>query len=82
MDNIYFQKMLVKLSVSILTNPDMRKGMDKMLTHFENCLLETLNPPCISFLILKLKYYVTLTYIIQYDHLNAHLNLMKVTNHA
>ena len=65
---------------------DMRKDMDTqtltadILTDCKTCLLETLNSSCICFL--KLKYYVTFTYIIQYDHLNAHLNLIKVTNHA
>ena len=64
----------------------MRKGVDtrtlsaEIWTDFGNCLLETLNLSFIRFL--TLKYYGTLTYIIQYDHLNAHLNLTKVTNHA
>ena len=66
--------------------PDMRKGVDtrtlsaEILMNCGNCLLETLNLSCIF--VLKLKYYGTFTYIMQYDHLNAHLNLIKVTNHA
>ena len=65
---------------------DMKKGVDtrtlsaEILTECGNCLLKTLNFSCICFL--KLKYYGTFTYIIQYDHLNANLNLIKVTNHA
>ena len=65
---------------------DMRKGSDmqtlsaEILMDCGNCLLETLNFSFICFL--KLKYYGTFTYIIQYDHLNAHLNLIEVTNHA
>ena len=64
----------------------MKKGVDtrtlsaEILRDCGNCLLETLNSSCICFL--KLKYYGTFTYIIQYDHSNAHLNLIKVTNHA
>jgi hypothetical protein len=64
----------------------MREGVDmrtlsvEMLTDCGNCLLGSLNFSCICFL--NLKYYVTLTYIIQYDHLNAHLNIIKVTKDA
>ena len=66
--------------------PDMRKGVDtqtlsaEILTDCGNCLLATLNNFFICFLMLK--YYGTFTYIIQYDHLNAHLNPIKVTNDA
>jgi hypothetical protein len=69
-----------------MPDPDMRKGVDmwtlsaEFLTDCGNCLLETLDFSFICFL--KLKYYGTFTFILQYDNLNEHLNLIKVTNHA
>ena len=59
---------------------DMLKGVDtrtlsaEILTDCGNCSLATLNFSFICFLMLK--YYGTFTFIIQYDHLNKHLNLI------
>ena len=49
----------------------------EILTDCGNCLLATLNFSCVCFLMVN--YYGTFTYIIQYDHLNAHFNLIKET---
>jgi hypothetical protein len=54
---------------------DTRTISKEILMNFGNCRLETLNFSYILFL--KLKYYGSFSYIIQYDHLNAHLSLKK-----
>ena len=79
-------RMDVEAVLMVRTRADRRKGVDTRTLSAEimmdcgNCLRET---PIFSFIcFLKLKYYGAYTFIIQYDHLTAHLNLIKVTNHA